>query len=65
MSNREKRMLYFAPNDDSYLRFQYPDIPTPATISWGVNNRTTSIRNPYFGNDFKKYHLEHHVSRAA
>nr|WP_255453375.1 hypothetical protein [Wolbachia endosymbiont of Atemnus politus] len=37
-------MLVFAPNDDSYLRFQYPDIHTPTTVSWGVTNRTAAIR---------------------
>ncbi|MDG7056409.1 MAG: glutamine synthetase [Wolbachia endosymbiont of Meromenopon meropis] len=40
----KKHMLFFAPNDDSYLRFQYPDIHTPTTVSWGINNRTAAIR---------------------
>ncbi len=60
----KKHMLFFAPNDDSYLRFQYPDIYTPTTISWGVNNRTAAIRIPYFGNDFKRCRLEHRVPGA-
>ncbi|WP_168464451.1 type I glutamate--ammonia ligase [Wolbachia endosymbiont of Ctenocephalides felis wCfeT] len=59
-----KHMLFFAPNDDSYLRFQYPDIHTPTTVSWGVNNRTAAIRIPNFGNDFKKCRLEHRVPGA-
>ncbi|GFR21001.1 glutamine synthetase [Trichonephila clavata] len=53
----KKTYVVFAPNDDSYLRFQYPDIHTPTTISWGVNNRTAAIRIPYFGNDFKRCRL--------
>ncbi|MBV0899601.1 MAG: glutamine synthetase [Wolbachia endosymbiont of Fragariocoptes setiger] len=40
----KKYMQYFAPNNESYLRFKYPDIHTPTTISWGVNNRTAAIR---------------------
>ncbi|QKX02209.1 type I glutamate--ammonia ligase [Wolbachia endosymbiont of Dirofilaria (Dirofilaria) immitis] len=40
----KKDMLFFAPNNNSYLRFQYPDIHTPTTVSWGVNNRTAAIR---------------------
>lgn len=60
----KKHMLFFAPNDDSYLRFQYPDIHTPTTISWGVNNRTAAIRIPYFGNDSKRCRLEHRVPGA-
>ncbi|MGL9732922.1 MAG: glutamine synthetase [Wolbachia sp.] len=57
----KKHMLFFAPNDDSYLRFQYPDIHTPSTVSWGVNNRTTAIRILNFKD---KYRLEHRVPGA-
>jgi glutamine synthetase len=60
-SMMKKHMLFFAPNDNSYLRFKYPNIHTPTTISWGVNNRTAAIRIPYFSNDFKKCRLEHRV----
>lgn len=63
-SMMKKHMLFFAPNDESYLRFQHPDIHTPTTISWGVNNRTAAIRIPYFGNDFKRCRLEHRVPGA-
>ncbi|WP_395462678.1 glutamine synthetase [Wolbachia endosymbiont of Cantharis cryptica] len=57
----KKHMLFFAPNDDSYLRFQYPDIHTPTTVSWGVNNRTAAIRIPNFGGNCR---LEHRVPGA-
>ncbi|MGL9725851.1 MAG: glutamine synthetase [Wolbachia sp.] len=60
----KKHMLFFAPNDESYLRFQYPDIHTPTTISWGINNRTAAIRIPYFGKDSQKCRLEHRVPGA-
>lgn len=60
----KKHMVFFAPNDESYLRFQYPDIHTPITISWGVNNRTAAIRIPYFGSDFRKCRIEHRVPGA-
>ncbi|MDD9336545.1 MAG: glutamine synthetase [Wolbachia sp.] len=60
----KKHMLFFAPNDDSYLRFQYPDIHTPTTVSWGVNNRTTAIRIPDFTGDLKRCRLEHRVPGA-
>ncbi|NSM57038.1 glutamine synthetase [Wolbachia endosymbiont of Atemnus politus] len=57
----KKHMLFFAPNNDSYLRFKYPDIHTPTTISWGVNNRTAAIRIPDCGS---KCRLEHRVPGA-
>ncbi|WCR58586.1 type I glutamate--ammonia ligase [Wolbachia endosymbiont of Ctenocephalides felis wCfeJ] len=57
----KKHMLFFAPNDDSYLRFQYPDIHTPTTVSWGVNNRTAAIR---IINCNGKCRLEHRVPGA-
>ncbi|MDM8335613.1 type I glutamate--ammonia ligase [Wolbachia pipientis] len=57
----KKHMLLFVPNDDSYLRFQYPDIHTPTTVSWGVNNRTAAIRIP---NSSDKCRLEHRVPGA-
>lgn len=60
----KKHLLYFAPNEDSYLRFQYPDINTPTTVSWGVNNRTAAIRIPNFSGNSKKCRLEHRVPGA-
>ncbi|AAW70864.1 glutamine synthetase [Wolbachia endosymbiont of Brugia malayi] len=57
----KEHMSFFAPSDDSYLRFQYPDIHTPTTISWGVNNRTAAIRIPCLGS---KCRLEHRVPGA-
>lgn len=60
----KKHMLYFAPNDNSYLRYKYPDINTPTTVSWGGNNRTTAIRLPYTAGDKQKCRLEHRVPGA-
>ncbi|GHM58144.1 MAG: glutamine synthetase [Candidatus Mesenet longicola] len=60
----KKHMLCFAPNDSSYLRYKYPDINTPTTVSWGGNNRTTAIRLPYTAGDKQKYRLEHRVPGA-
>lgn len=57
----KQHMLFFAPNDDSYLRFQCPDIHTPTTVSWGVNNRTAAIR---ILNSGDKCRLEHRVPGA-
>ncbi|QKX01635.1 glutamine synthetase [Wolbachia endosymbiont of Cruorifilaria tuberocauda] len=57
----KKDMLFFAPNEDSYLRFQYPDIHTPTTVSWGVNNRTAAIR---ILSRSSKCRLEHRVPGA-
>ncbi|WP_341808473.1 glutamine synthetase [Wolbachia endosymbiont (group E) of Neria commutata] len=57
----KKHMSFFAPSDDSYLRFKYSDIHTPTTVSWGVNNRTAAIRIPNFG---EKCRLEHRVPGA-
>ncbi|WP_025264163.1 type I glutamate--ammonia ligase [Wolbachia endosymbiont of Onchocerca volvulus] len=57
----KKDMLFFAPNNDSYLRFQYPDIHTPTTVSWGVNNRTAAIRTL---SSSSKCRLEHRVPGA-
>lgn len=39
-------MIYFAPYVDSYLRYNNGCYHTPINISWGRNNRTTSIRIP-------------------
>ncbi len=60
----KKHMLYFAPNDNSYFRFRYPDINTPTTVSWGKNNRTAAIRIPDFNGDLAKCRLEHRVPGA-
>lgn len=57
----KQHMIFFAPNDDSHLRFQYPDIHTPTTISWGMNNRTAAIRIPNVGS---RCRIEHRVPGA-
>nr|WP_255419669.1 glutamine synthetase [Wolbachia endosymbiont of Dipetalonema caudispina] len=57
----KKDMIFFAPSENSYLRFQYPDIHTPTTVSWGVNNRTTAIRVLTYNNQCR---LEHRIPGA-
>lgn len=52
-------MLIFAPNEESYLRFNAQS-NTPTTVSWGTNNRTTAIRLPNKPMDNK--HIEHRVA---
>lgn len=53
-------MLLFAPNAESYARFQQPKMNAPTTISWGANNRTTALRLPNKPLDAK--HIEHRVA---
>ncbi|ABD44737.1 glutamine synthetase, catalytic domain protein [Ehrlichia chaffeensis str. Heartland] len=60
----KKHMIFFAPNNNSYLRYIYADIDTPTTISWGGNNRSTSIRIPSTSTDPTKCRIEHRVPGA-
>ena len=60
----KKHMIFFAPNENSYLRYIYADINTPTTISWGGNNRSTSIRIPNVTTTPEKCRIEHRVSGA-
>ena len=60
----KKHMVFFAPKEDSYLRYKYPDIHTPTTISWGGNNRSTALRLPYTFSVPKRYRIEHRVPGA-
>ena len=54
-------MLLFAPNLNSYRRFQ-PGNHAPLSPSWGYENRTTSVRIP--ADKQEAMRLEHRVSGA-
>ncbi|MGN7618969.1 MAG: glutamine synthetase [Ehrlichia sp.] len=60
----KKHMMFFAPNESSYLRYMHADINTPTTISWGGNNRSTAIRIPNVTTNPKKCRIEHRVPGA-
>ncbi|HTO40935.1 MAG TPA: glutamine synthetase family protein [Rhizomicrobium sp.] len=54
-------MALFAPNTNSYRRFQ-PDMFAPANRFWGINNRSAGLRIPIGPADARR--LEHRVSGA-
>jgi glutamine synthetase len=54
-------MLIFAPNANSYRRFRRNSY-APVSASWGINNRTVSIRIP--AGAAKACHIEHRPSGA-
>ncbi len=54
-------MRYFSPKEEDYLRYRHPDRNTPATISWGGENRTVAIRIPAVGDDQQQRRIEHRV----
>jgi glutamine synthetase len=58
--NMVSSMLYFAPNCQSYRRYQYSDIYTPLFVTWGFNNRNTAIR--VVTGKRKNFRIEHRVS---
>lgn len=53
--------LIFAPHYNSYRRLQ-PDTHAPTAVSWGYENRTSSVRIP--GGSPKARRIEHRVSGA-
>ena len=64
-------MIFFAPNEDSYLRYTSEINESdakynhaPVNISWGGNNRTVAIRIPTSTLHPDRRHLEHRVSGA-
>ncbi|MDX1949379.1 MAG: hypothetical protein SFT90_02625 [Rickettsiales bacterium] len=71
-----KNFIYFAPNENSYLRFTSdrnnhkqanPMVShnnAPVNVSWGGNNRTTAIRIPASTIDENSRHIEHRVAGA-
>ena len=54
-------MLIFAPNANSYRRFRRNSY-APVAASWGINNRTVSLRIP--AGAAKSCHIEHRPSGA-
>lgn len=52
-------MTFFAPYEESYLRF-ISKSNAPTTVSWGTNNRTTAIRLP--NKPANNKHIEHRVA---
>ncbi|MFT3988179.1 glutamine synthetase family protein [Aestuariivirga sp.] len=54
-------MLIFAPNANSYRRFRRNSY-APVAASWGINNRTVSLRIP--AGPAKACHIEHRPSGA-
>lgn len=54
-------MAIFAPNANSYRRFQ-AETYAPINRAWGANNRTVSLRVPH--SDGKSIRVEHRVSGA-
>jgi glutamine synthetase len=54
-------MLIFAPNANSYRRFRRNSY-APVSASWGINNRTVSLRIP--AGPAKACHIEHRPSGA-
>ena len=54
-------MALFAPNLNSYRRFQ-PDMFAPVNRRWGVNNRSAGIRVPAGPNEARR--IEHRVAGA-
>lgn len=59
LATMAEAMVFFAPLEESYLRFRSFTKESPSTISWGANNRTTAIRLPESRDGLK--HLEHRV----
>lgn len=55
-------MIFFAPTDESYLRFTHAKDHVPRTVSWGGNNRTCALRLPETVLPFR--HIEHRVAGA-
>ena len=54
-------MAFFAPNANSYRRFQ-PGAYAPINTAWGTNNRTVSLRVPHC--DKKSVRVEHRPAGA-
>jgi len=54
-------LLAFAPNGNSYRRFQSESY-APTAVSWGVNNRSVSLRVP--AGPASSRHIEHRIAGA-
>jgi glutamine synthetase len=62
LNNMIDSMVYFAPNEEDYLRYQHPDRNTPVNVSWGGDNRTVALRLPPVGEKWQDRRIEHRVS---
>lgn len=60
-STMAESLLVFAPNGNSYRRFRAQSY-APVAASWGVNNRSVSLRIPTGPADSR--HLEHRIAGA-
>jgi glutamine synthetase len=56
----KEAMIFFAPYQSSYGRFNSRIHDNPTTVSWGGNNRTTSLRIPTSEADNRR--IEHRVA---
>jgi glutamine synthetase len=54
-------LLVFAPNGNSYRRFQNESY-APTAVSWGINNRSVSLRVPTGPPSSR--HIEHRIAGA-
>jgi glutamine synthetase len=61
MATAAESFLVFAPNGNSYRRFQRESY-APVAVSWGVNNRSVSLRVP--AGPAASRHVEHRFSGA-
>ena len=61
LENMAHNMAIFAPNANSYRRFQ-AGASAPTTTSWGYDNRSTAIRVP--DSDIPATRIEHRVAGA-
>ncbi len=59
LATMKECMVFFAPHENSYVRFA-PKMNAPVTVSWGNNNRTTALRLPTSIDTTR--HIEHRVS---
>ena len=57
-------MKYFAPYEEAYIRYIQHGMDAPSTISWGANNRTTSLRLPSVPLMKQARRIEHRVPCA-
>jgi len=55
-------MVFFSPKEEDYQRF-VPHMDAPTTVSWGGNNRTTTLRIPL--SDAQNRRIEHRAPAAS
>ncbi len=70
LATMKESMVFFAPNEESYKRFNVPAYNkqsetynnSPVNVSWGGNNRTTAVRIPTSTVNPSMRHIEHRVA---